>query len=234
LNVLLDGKPLGEATIAGGHGVLDLTVPGTDEWEDSLVAEISLRDPSGQPLDILLHGSRVAGADTKKKADEVIATKAPPSTQTLDHAGMRTINLFRSEAHEDILVEGLSGLESNGKDNWRWALGPATRIKFYVDPAWPDQARQLLLKFAFINGVPIPDQTVIIRLNGEDIRRFSSEEIGVQKQVDADIVLYTKTGVNVLEIVYQDWNHGKKNYGPNDPRQLAVAVMRLSLQGANK
>jgi hypothetical protein len=176
----------------------------------------------------------VAGADTDKKTDKVIATEAVPSTQTLAHAGMRTINLFSSQQSEDISVEGLSGLESNGKDRWRWALGPATRIKFYVDPAWPDQARQVLLKFAFLNGVPIPDQTVIIRLNGEDIRRFSSEEIGVQKQVGADMVLYTKKGANVLEIVYQDWNHGKKHYGPNDPRQLAVAVMRLSLQGANK
>jgi hypothetical protein len=234
LNVLLDGKSIGEATIAGGRRVLELTVPGTDEWEDSLVAEISLRDTSGQPLDILLHSVRVAGADTEKKADEMTATKALPSTQTPDHVGIRTINLFSSEAPEDILVEGLSGLESNGKDNWRWALGPATRIKFHVDPAWPDQARQVLLKFAFMNGVPIPDQTVIIRLNGQDIRHFSSEEIGVQKKVNADMVLYTKTGVNVLEIVYQDWNHGKKHYGPDDPRQLAVAVTRLSLQRANK
>jgi hypothetical protein len=232
LNVLLDGKPLGKATIAGGRGVLDLTVPGTDEWDDSLVAQISLRDSSGQPLDILLHGIRVADAHPDKKTDKVIAAEALPSTQTLDHAAMRTINLFSSEQPENILVEGLSGLESNGTVKWRWALGPATRIKFYVDPAWPEQARQLLLKFVFANG--IPDQTVIIRLNGEDIRRFTSEEIGMQKVVDADMVLQTKTGMNVLEFVYGDWNHGKKHYGPTDPRQLAVAVTRLSLQEANK
>jgi hypothetical protein len=234
LDVLLDGKSIGKATTARGRGVLDLTVPGADEWEDSLVAEISLRDTSGQPLDILLHDIRVAGTDTEKKTDDVIASKPPSSTQALDHAGMPTINLFRNEASEDTSVEGLSGLESNGKDNWRWALGPATRVRFYVDPAWPDLARQVLLKFAFINGVPIPDQAVIIRLNGENIRRFSSEEIGVQKQVSADTVLYAKPGANVLEIVYQDWNHRQKHYGPNDPRQLAIAVTRLSLQRANK
>jgi hypothetical protein len=233
-NVLLDGKSIGEATVAGSRGVLELTVPGTDEWEDSLVAEISLRDTSGRPLDILLHGIRWAGTDAKKETDGVIASKPPLSTQTPDHAGMRTINLFRNDASEDISVEGLSGLESNGKDNWRWALGPATRIKFYVEPAWPDQARQVLLKFAFLNGVPIPDQTVIIRLNGQNIRRFSSDEIGVQQRVDADMVLSTKKGANVLEIVYQDWNHGKKTYGPNDPRKLAIAVLRLSLQPGNK
>jgi SGNH hydrolase-like domain, acetyltransferase AlgX len=234
LTVSLDGKSIGEATIAGGRAVLEVTVPGTDEWDDSLVAEISLRDTSGRPLDILLHGIRLADADTAKKAQRERPTTVLPSTRPLDRAGLRAINLFRGEAPEDISVDGLSGLESNGKDNWRWALGPAMRIKFYVDPAWPEQARQVLLKFAFLNGVPIPDQTVIIRLNGEDIRRFSSEEIGVQKQVNADTMLSTKAGLNVVEIVYGDWNHGKKHYGPADPRQLAVAVTRLSLQGANK
>lgn len=72
-----------------------------------------------------------------------------------------------------------------------------------------------------------------IRLNGKDIRLFTSAEIGIQRQVDADLMLATKKGVNVLEIIYQDWN-GKKNYDSTDPRQLAVVVMRLSLQGADK
>lgn len=175
------------------------------------------------------------GVDTDKTADKVVETESLPSpVQILDQAGIRTINLINSEEPEDVLVGGLSSLESNDKESWRWALGPETRIKFYIDPAWPDQARQLLLKFAFKNGVPIPDQAVTIRLNGEDIRHFSSEEIGIQKQVDADVALTAKQGLNVLEIVYQDWNHGKKNYGSNDPRQLAVAVMHLSLQGAHK
>jgi hypothetical protein len=231
LNVLLDGKVIGEATISGGREVLNLTVPADLPWQDSLVAEISLGDSSGQPLDLILHGVRVVGADTDKKTDEGIASQVLPSPQTLDRPGMRTINLFSGEEPEDVLVEGLNGLEGNGKDSLRWALGPATRIKFYVDPRWPEQARQLLLKFAFANG--IPDQTVIIRLNGEDIRRFSSEEIGMQKVVDADMMLHTKTGMNVLEIVYHDWNHGRKTYGA-DPRQLAVAVKRLSLQEANR
>lgn len=234
LDILLDGKPIGQATMIQGRGVLDLTVPDTAQWQDSLVAEISLRDISAQPLNMLLHGIRMVGADTAKKTNKAVASKALASPQIPDHAGMRTINLISSEEPEDILVEGLSGLESNGKENWRWALGPSTRIKFYVDPALPDQARQVLLKFAFKNGVPISGQTVTIRLNGGDIRRFSSEEIGVQKQVDADMVLAARKGVNVLEIVYQDWNHGKKNYGSTDPRKLAVVVMRLSIQELNK
>ena len=52
--------------MAPSRGVLDLTVPSTAQWQDSLVAEISLRDTSGQPLDMLLHGVRMVGADTDK------------------------------------------------------------------------------------------------------------------------------------------------------------------------
>lgn len=47
-------------------------------------------------------------------------------------------------------------------------------------------------------------------LNGKDIRHFSSEEIGIQEQVDADVALTAKQGLNVLEIVYRDWNDGKR------------------------
>lgn len=229
LDILVDGKSIGQATLAQGRGMLDLTVPSTFQWQDTLVTEISLQDTSGQPLDMLLHGVQMLDADTDKTANKRIPTEALPSVQ----AGIRTVNLINNEELEDVLVDGLSSLESNDKESWRWALGPATRIKFYIDPAWPDQARQLLLKFAFKNGVPISDQTVTIRLNGKDIRHFSSEEIGIQKQVDAEVALTAKQGLNVLEIVYQDWNHGKKNYGSNDPRQLAVVVMHLSLQGAH-
>lgn len=231
LDILLDGKSIGQVAMAQGRGMLDLTVPGAAQWQDSMVAEISLRDTSGQPLDMLLHGIHRTDVDTA--GNMAAATKVAASPHAPDRDGMKTINLISSEEPEDILVEGLSNLESNGKESWRWALGPETRIKFYVDPALPDQARQILLKFAFKNGVPIQDQTVTLRLNGKDIRRLSSKEIGIHEQIDADVVLAAKKGVNILEIVYQDWNHGKKNTGSNDPRQLAVVVMRLSLQNTN-
>jgi len=235
LDILLDGKSIGQVTMARGHrGVLELKVPGTAQWQDALVAEISLRDTSGRPLDILLHGVQMAGAGTNRPTNKVMATEVVSPAQIIDHAGMRTINLISGEEPEDILVDGLSSLESNGKESWRWALGPATRIKFYVDPALPDQARQRLLKFTFKNGVPIPDQSVTIRLNGKNIRRFSSEEIANHEQIDAEVALAGQKGVNVLEIIYQDWNHGKKNYGSSDPRKLAVVFVHLSLQGANK
>ncbi len=234
LDIFLDGKPIGQVTMARGRGVLELTVPSTAQWQDSVVAEISLRDTSGQPLDILLHSVRVVDADTDKTTNKVVASNVISPTPRFDYAGMQTINLISNDEPEDVLVAGLSDLESNGKESWRWALGPATRIKFYVDRALPDQARQLLLKFSFKNGASIPDQSVTIRLNGKDVRYFSSEEIAMHELTDADVTLTARKGVNVLEIVYKDWNHGKKDYAAHDSRQLAVVVMRLSLQKGNK
>lgn len=143
------------------------------------------------------------------------------------------VNLFANEPRNDIDVTGLSGLESNGKESWRWATGPATHIMFFVDPASTDQARQLRLKFAFKNGVPILGQSVTIRLNGKVVRRFSSEEIAMHELTDADVALAANKGFNVLEIVYKDWVHDKKDIS-NDPRQLAVVFMHLSLQSVNK
>jgi len=147
----------------------------------------------------------------------IIATKFP-------------FNLLAPKQSDDIVVSGLSGLESNGKESWRWAVGPSTRIKFYMDPILSDDARRALLKIGFKNGVPIPDQSVTILLNGTEIRRFTPEEIGLRELTEASILLNAKSGVNNLEISYEDWNHGKKSYGSNDPRKLAIVIMQLSLQ----
>jgi len=138
-------------------------------------------------------------------------------------------SLLSEDLEDAVLVTGLSSLESNGKESWRWALGPATRVRFYMDPSLPDEARQVLVKFAFKNGVPVPNQSVTMRLNGTVVRRFSSEEVAGHELIEADVVLNPQKRGNILEISYEDWNHGKKNYGSNDPRKLAVVVMELSL-----
>jgi len=132
------------------------------------------------------------------------------------------------EITKGVDVDGLSGLESNTKENWRWATGPSTRLKFYVDPSSRDAGRRLLLKFAFKNGAFIPNQAVTLRLNGKDIYRFSSQEISSRPEVFAEVALAAQKGINILEFDYQDWNHGKKDYAP-DPRPLAVVFTSLSL-----
>jgi hypothetical protein len=204
------------------------------QWTDSLVAEITLQDSYGQPLNLLLRGIQLPSDDQGKASNGITAKEKVDLPIVNKPASVRNINLISNVEPEDILVDGLSGLETNGKENWRWALGPATRVKFYMNPALPNQAHQVLLQFAFKNGLPIADQSVTVRLNGSVIRSYSSQEIAMLELTDANIVMNTKKGVNQLEISYGDWNHGKKNYGSNDPRKLAVVVMRFSLSGVNK
>ena len=229
LTILVDGQPIGQTKMTAGRGVINLLVPNTVQWKDAFVAEVSLQDPSGEPLDILLRSVRILGADAGKTAIALKAIQATPS-QASDNTYMDAINLISNESHENLSVDGLSGLESNTKESWRWAVGPKTRIKFYIEPRWSDQARQIMLKLAFKNGL-IPGQTIALRLNGEDIRFFSSKEIRTHNQIEANVVLATRKGVNILEFVFQDWNRGKNIYAPHDPRQLAVLITRLTLQG---
>jgi hypothetical protein len=74
---------------------------------------------------------------------------------------------------------------------------------------------------------------VTIRLNGRDIRHFSAQEIVMHELTEADLQVVAKKGFNNLEIAYHDWNHGKKVIS-NDPRQLALVFMRLSLQAGTR
>ena len=69
------------------------------------------------------------------------------------------------------------------------------------------------------------------RFDGKDIRHFSSEEIGIQKLIDVDLPLAAGKGGDLQEIVYQDWCHGNNIYTANNPRQRAIVVIHLSLQG---
>lgn len=178
----------------------------------SAVASSSTSDAPRKPIDTALATSLI---NLTVKSFPVDVTKFP-------------IDLFSNEKREDFNATGMSGLESNGTESWRWATGPSTRISFYVDPALPETASRYLLRFAFKNGASIPDQSVTIRLNEKDVYHFSAKEISSRPLIDAEVALAAKRGINVLEFVYQDWNHGKKDYAP-DPRLLAVVIMRLSL-----
>jgi hypothetical protein len=236
LDILLDGELLSKATMAqDGRGLLAVKLPSGVKYSDSLVAEIVLREASGNPLNLLLHGVKVDRIDQEKTSNKLRFSENLAMQKIPKLGGGQIINLISSQEPEDILVvSGLSGLESNGKESWRWALGPSTRIKFYIDPILSVEERRAFLKFSFKNGVPILDQSVTILLNGTEIRRFTPGEIGLSELTEASILLNAKSGVNNLEISYADWNHGKKSYGSNDPRKLAIVIMEFSLQSLNK
>jgi hypothetical protein len=227
LNVLLDGRIISRAKVAGHRGDIELFVPNSAVFQDHLFSEISLQDPAGKPLDMVVHGIRISGAGARTKTPRKHAT----TTGTKE---LGTLDFINPESRANISVEGFGDLESNDKERWRWALGPKTRVKFYVDPASPDRARRFVLKLSFKNGISIPDQCVTVRFNGKEMRHFSVAEMAAPYAIDADIALAAQKGVNVLEFIYQDWNRRKNTYVANDSRNLAVIFTRFALQRPQK
>lgn len=146
------------------------------------------------------------------------------------------INLLGDAPRYDISIDGLGTLEKNAMNRWRWALGPMTRISFYCNPVLPDSARKLVLQLGLQNRIPIPGQGVSLRLNGKIIYHSDLDNIHALKPLEADIAIAARKGKNTLEIVYNDWNHGTKNYTKktNDVRTLAVEITRFIVKQEGK
>jgi|GEM_PF-2818192 len=156
------------------------------------------------------------------------------------------LDLLSEVKRDDVEVTGLSAIERKGigdwtwapnggfnfksKERWRWAVGGKTRIAFNIASATSGIVAPLLMKLSFKNGVGIPNQGVVVLLNGKEIRRFSTQEIDALALIEAEMRLNVIKGENVLELVYEDWNHGKKDYAAHDPRELAVVLMGLSMR----
>lgn len=213
------------------RGIVKIAVPDTFQAEDSLFMKASLAGVSGEPLDLVLHSARLIGKERQ-------GVPGAGHDAGRERGGILEesfgFNLISNQAYENLAIEGLSGLESNDRESWRWAEGPKTQIKFYVDPGYLLEGREFVLKLSFKNGVPIPAQVLTIDLNGRKIRVFKSEEIGIHMSIEAEIPLALKDGVNILEIAYRDWNHGSKTYGSHDPRKLAVVFSRFALEKAKE
>lgn len=229
VQILLDGGLIGSLAVPKGRGKLHITLPGKTRYTDHLITELTLRDPEGKPLGLLLHGIRIVGMAQKLAGAGAVQTMKPRPTR-IDTGGSESINLISSQHSKYVYVQGLSGLEGNGKENWRWATGPSTQVRFYIDPESRQNSRRVTFKFTFKNGVPIPSQQVDLVFNGKKIRTFFAGEIGVEQAVSAEIPLTAIKGTNILEFFYKDWVHKKNDYGSHDPRKLAVVFTRLSLQ----
>lgn len=232
LTIFFDGKQIDQKLIPQGRGLLNITVPNANQSQDPFIAEISLRHTDRLPLNLILHKVIMADAEKGIKTEREISTPKRTVRHQIKNSDLPVIDFIRcSETSENIVIEGLSGMENSDKESWRWALGPATRLKFYIDPEVTDISRNLRFKFRFQNGASIPNQTVTVKVNGKEVRHFSYEDLNNHQLIDDNISLVAKKGVNVLEIIYGDWNYGKNIYAPHDPRKLAIVFTQLLLKG---
>ncbi len=233
LNVSLEGQPMASIKMPSGRGRVTLAVPPSHASGDILFRELSFASDSGGSLATIVHGVKVTNVVGDRIGGPL--TEFPVPLAKKPEATCREIfDLISAGFCEALSSEGMSDLESNSAGKWRWTLGPKTRIKFYVDSGKPGEKQPFLLNLVFNNDLLIPAQVIDFRFNGKSLRSFDAGEIGTRKPVALDTFLMAEKGVNILEIIYKDWNHGKKGYAERDPRQLAVKVTRFTLQRAEQ
>lgn len=216
-------------------------------WNPAKAFRISLKNSDQQPFfnpGIRVHFSTItASSDEGTDSGPIDMEKAGKLIKTISDKFVRQgiippVDLFSIDAshynNNYLTIQGIGGMEGTHPDTFRWAMGPKTRVEFFLNPLLPQQDRELILKFNFKHALPFPKQTVTIRLNGDVIRFFSREETGTHAPVDPYIPFTGEKGKNIIEIEYHDWNHGKTEAVPGDPRSLAVVVMDFAiLRGKN-
>lgn len=79
------------------------------QLSDPLLTEITLSSNT-QPLDLVLHHAQITGTGRKIANHQSPFHQEEPASQPIN-----TIDLFSNESYENLDVEGLSAMESNGK-----------------------------------------------------------------------------------------------------------------------
>jgi len=214
---------------------IDVPLPALVLGDDGTLRELQFESLDGTRLDLHLEaagtvGREPAGVSGSPGADGGGAAR--PHAWT-DRAGL-PVDVLAAAGRDDVATSGLAPLEGNGAERWRWALGSTTRVLFYVQPAAGDARRRVRLDLGLRNALPIKGQSVAVKLNGMTVRHLvadvpasSTATLDVRETIDC------RAGVNVLEFDYGDWNHGRAEYVPGDPRPLAMAVMRFGLELAD-
>lgn len=121
---------------------------------------------------------------------------------------------------DGLALEGLTEIGGDEDFSWRWGLGPATQLAFYLDEAQP-------LTLSLSLSTPFRGQRVSLEVNGEVRERFSLEENEVS---DHTIQVAGRTGQNKIILHYTAWNHHPTAHFPKTQQPLAVQFERIRLE----
>jgi hypothetical protein len=214
--------------VAAGSTTFSVRLPDDATGEDPLLLRLALIEPTGAPLDLRLEGIEATGGGAVHadgRAPPAVPQATAPAVPA--HAG---IDVLEDGDRDDVEIQGLSGLESNAQARWRWGLGPRTRIKFYVGGPAGISSRPVKLRVDVKNALPIEGQRVTLLLNQRVVRTLVSDDfVSPETPLQVVATLDARRGVNILELVYRNWNHGSGEYAPQDPRKLAAAIMGLTV-----
>ena len=127
-------------------------------------------------------------------------------------------NLLQSIQPSGLKVTGLSEID---EQPGRWGFGPESKLEFKLNKAQ-------LLELWFQFNTPIPNQNVVIEINGNDIDEISKVQNGTS--IERRLKFRGIKGFNTVRIKYKDWNHNKTTFAPKDERFFAVYFTKLIIE----
>lgn len=205
------GKPLAEYRFTGAEHVIVLTLPFAPDSTDPHVIELDIADAEGGALDLAV--ARTAATQGKQPLD----------TRFLPPNAAAEVDFILQPEQAGVSVTGLSGLERNASDAWRWGLGPATQLRSFL-------ARAGEVELSLRYNTYQPNQVVEIHWNNELVRRYDGEALRPGNQVADTLRLPGRAGGNRLDISYANWN-GRYAPPPGpDTRPLSIVFLQLMLR----
>ena len=134
--------------------------------------------------------------------------------------GARSVDLIRDGDGPYARAESLSEVERSEVVQWRWGLGPETRVSFVLDG---DQEVGVDIRF-----VSYLYQTVTLEANDQVLRVI--DDVFPEGLIEEALHFRGRDGDNVVLIRYSDWNHkADQAPQPGDPRPTSVALVKLRI-----
>lgn len=131
--------------------------------------------------------------------------------------------LTTSMPYSLLKATGLSIIETNQHDKWRWGLGSETQLSFKLH-----QNQPLQLNFNFTSL--IDNQSVNVKLNGILVEAINLNKNDV---IDKNITVQGIAGLNDITFNYKDWNKNGVEFAPKDSRLMAIRFTKLAISTRN-
>ncbi len=145
--------------------------------------------------------------------------KVNPGDKNSMQAYHMQIDLVEKSKPVTIRYSGLSRIEKNGENHWRWGLGPASTIRFSLL-----RKQNIIFKISFLS--PFAGQSITLKHNNTVLAEF------VGKDIEKEVVMHGNIH-NTLTLEYTHWDKPPKLF-PNDPRPLAVQFSTLAIVSADE
>ncbi len=127
--------------------------------------------------------------------------------------------------HPRVVITGLE-LPERGEDNvkYAWGHGPRTTVAFNCPGSYQFELE--------VQAVPcLAGQSIDVVINGATVHRFTQPTKDCTPSGPPEKILFTALrGVNLIYLVYSDWNMKDVQYFTAEPRPLAARLYAFSLK----